>query len=476
MKKLKAYHTYAPTALFFLTIITYLSCHKAEPMHVALDTTSAAFFQVPKNTVPAVSTIIQSMNRLNDRSPFAQTMVHNAGKPQWAFAKIKSNSTTRGPADEQIINIPFVKEGQFKTTAILSVVITGADTSYDLFYPQNYLRYAMGDDTMNASQKTAKDFFSVFAGFDHDLFGTTDYCVNDGRIFGFGKEDKLEVTISYPGETNARQAAGSAPNMAAADYIQVCKTIKACVYANARSSTARVLGTCTSSVQCAYVWNEEGGTQPPSTTPSGGGGSGKPVAGGGGGTGGMTVAPCARSMNANGRELIASDPCGQPWDPSFIVAFVPCKSSFNFVVQGNWQSAVITDYKFSLYDQGTRKTFPIDIGMIEVGMPSKTYTNSIISTRTAQAIAAQAAALAEYEVTTVLNAQIIVNPNGSIDNQYYKTMFKDAYKLQIDLLLQADYYNGQNVYPSTIGYDSRSFSLKDLSQYKTLRFYGKDCF
>lgn len=169
-------------------------------------------------------------------------------------------------------------------------------------------------------------------------------------------------------------------------------------------------------------------------------------------------------------------PCDVPWETIIDGSeSIPCKSSFNFVKQGDWQSAVITDYRFTFYDRTNNKSYTINIGMIETGMPSVTYNGTIIHSSSAQAMAAQAATLAEAEVMHVVATQVIISPNSPIDNQYYKNMFKTIYLLHLNNFLRSDYYDGANVSPARVGYDNSAFSLKDQTKYKTLKFYGRDC-
>ena len=75
-----------------------------------------------------------------------------------------------------------------------------------------------------------------------------------------------------------------------------------------------------------------------------------------------------------------------------------------------------------------------------------------------------------------MGRRYFIDPNGAIDIQYYKLMFKTLYQQQIDLFLSADFYNGDDVSPSRVNYDSPAFALKDPTKYTTLKYYGKDCF
>lgn len=167
-------------------------------------------------------------------------------------------------------------------------------------------------------------------------------------------------------------------------------------------------------------------------------------------------------------------------DPAAPEATIPCPVSFNFVVQGNWQSAVIKDYYFEFVDRSvTGKKFMIKVGTIEVGMPRVTFDGSLIQSNVAQNMAAQAATMAENQTLAVLEAMIFLNPSITqqmIDNNpLFINEFKKDFMTEIDRFLQSDYNYKDSQHPSRVSTSQAQFSLKDPTKWMPLKFFGRDC-
>jgi hypothetical protein len=467
---------FGPVVSFTLLLFAgFISCRKTDQNPLAQTSiekpATENFFFVSPHTENIVHSIAKKIYRQNEHKSFAGDLVERAGYPKWDHSLIAVGPGNMRRATQQesvalqnqeriIVYIPFIKETEQKTTAILQVIVDGADTVFNMLYPQQYKKY--GFKKAKSTAWDAQTLFSVFADFDYDLFGTTRYIVKDGRIFGKKKEDLLIVARKPAEETKNDVAAKIAS-------ITICASWESCVYASESTGSG---GSCTTVESCSTYWFEDGAGAITDT--------GMPATGGdNGGNTDWTNDPCAGVVRRLVEEepsgnISGSESCDEVWI-NLESEVIPCPSSFNFVKQGNWQSAVITDYSFGLLDRNTKKVYTVNIGMIEVGMPSVTYHGTEISKRTAQNISTEAAFEAESKVTRVLNAQIIVSPGSPIDNQYYKNMFKEVYLEHLNKLLRRAFYNGENVSPARIGYDSRSFSLKDQSQYRTLKFFGRDC-
>lgn len=156
-----------------------------------------------------------------------------------------------------------------------------------------------------------------------------------------------------------------------------------------------------------------------------------------------------------------------------LVKDVPCPSSFGFVTRGNYQIAVITDYRFGLHTNG--RDYWINVGAIEIGMPYKTYHEDYV--RNAAGLAVQAASAAEGKVVAQMSAALATNPSlgvGAFDNFQYKNMFKNAYQSELNKLLRYQYYPGESIDPNGRIYTD-NFGLQDPTQYRTMKFLGKDC-
>ena len=338
MRKQHAAVRYQLTCFFLFCVVLYLACKKSEQTIPATTVpVTKNFFELPKNVDPVVSGIINALNRENEKFPFAEAMVKNAGYPQWEYAVKKSSTSFREEITNQVINVPLVKSGDKKTSAVLTVNISNNDTTYGLAYPQQYILYNL-DDSSGRQLLFARDFFNVFASFDHALFGTTQYFVNDGRIFGFERNDTLLVTVRYGENQGERQQPGAVagPNTAG---VTVCTTTTSCVYAGSpsplRANEFVVPGTtstgkCMITSSCISIitgGGDGGSTAPTSPTST----SGTTTAGGSTSTTNttttatpgstntsiptLTSAPCVRIADNNAR-LPVTDPCGsQPWMP-----------------------------------------------------------------------------------------------------------------------------------------------------------------
>jgi len=336
MRKQHTTVRYQLTCFFLFCVVLYLACKKSEQTIPATTVpVTKNFFELPKNIDPVVSGIINALNRENEKIPFAEAMVKNAGCPQWEYAIKKSSTSFREEITDQVINVPLVKSGDKKTSAVLTVNISNNDTTYGLAYPQQYILYNL-DDSSGRQLLFARDFFNVFASFDHALFGTTQYFVNDGRIFGFERNDTLLVTVRYGENQGERQQPGAVagPNTAG---VTVCTTTTSCVYAGSpsplRANEFVVPGTtstgkCTITSSCISIIT--GGGDGGSTAPTSPTSTSETTTGGGststtnttttatpGSTNTsiptLTSTPCVRIANNNAR-LPVTDPCGsQPW-------------------------------------------------------------------------------------------------------------------------------------------------------------------
>ncbi|WP_212005289.1 hypothetical protein [Chitinophaga sp. HK235] len=159
---------------------------------------------------------------------------------------------------------------------------------------------------------------------------------------------------------------------------------------------------------------------------------------------------------------------------------IPCPDSYNFVKQGNWQSAVITGYYSQFLNRaGNGQLYTLEIGDIETGMPAVTFNGTLIHSSAAQAISAQAATLAEHQVFAVVNAMVIADPSITPSmvrrNPRLLKMFNEIYQEEINKFLRADYDYSDGANPAKVSTTYGSFGLKDQSQYRTFKFRGKDC-
>jgi hypothetical protein len=160
------------------------------------------FFFVSPVSENLIHSIAQNIYRQNEEHAFTDDLIKRIGYPAWDHSMTVEGPGGTGttqhkqnslPANDQraIVYIPFVKESERQTKAVLMVVIDKGDTTFNLLYPHQYIQFGFQKNL--DTDWDAQTLFSLFAGFEHGLFGTTRYFVRDGRIFGRRKKDSLVV-------------------------------------------------------------------------------------------------------------------------------------------------------------------------------------------------------------------------------------------------------------------------------------------
>lgn len=273
MKKITLILSCATAAAFLVS-----SCEKrdAQATITSSVSTDQKFFTSHKPVTPEAMAVQQYLYRLNARRSVALNLVQKAGIPYWdkvlTFKDVKLNSGGRGTAEETatIVHIPFVPENGDMVTASLIVKMSDTDTSLRLISGSDYGNYGFEDT--NGNNWTARDVFNILTRLDNAVFDRRAYKVNDGRIFGKQKNDKLLVTVNPD--------AGSPSRTEQFVTINVCTSNTVCVIGGEPGTGS---GVCSTYVHCTayYIEIPDDG----SGGGSGGGTGGGPT-GGGGGTGG----------------------------------------------------------------------------------------------------------------------------------------------------------------------------------------------
>jgi hypothetical protein len=271
------------------------------------------FFFVSPITENLIHSIAQNIYRQNEEYGFIDDLTRRIGYPAWDYSMIvegpgstrmvqhKENSP---PIKDQraIVYIPFAKERERQTRAVLMVVVDKGDTTFNLLYPQQYEQY--GFTKKQDSDWDAQTLFSLFAGFDDALFGTQKYLIKDGRIFGRKKEESLIVTRK-PTDENKK---GVAAKIAS---ITICAYWESCVYASESTGSG---GSCTTVESCTTYWFEDGAGSTSATMFA-------PTVGGITGNSDWTNDPCSGSSVvrrvAESEPVEGSSSCGgEPWEPT----------------------------------------------------------------------------------------------------------------------------------------------------------------
>lgn len=367
-------------------------------------------------------------------------------------------------------------------STVLVVKTKGTDTTYKLLYKQQYVKY--GFAKTEKGKWNALNVFQLFTTFDNSIFGYTTFLVKDGRILGGKASDHFRVTMAVGSVQTGRISSQYNVGSLKMQPVTSCQTYTSCVIVEGATEGPN----CVTQEICNTYWYDDG---------SGGsyGGDGGTGRGSTSGDGWADENPCPTVVRIAARlapdpnspdNPPSGDPCDENagWVPDQELMNesepkdIPCPSSLNFVNQpvSSWQSAVIINYNFKEINRNGY-TYNLDFGMIEVGILRTASAGKAISAAEAQVIASNTAKSAERKTLFALNVEIKMTgykPN-EINYQYYKNLFKAQYMVEINNILSILYYNNNTVNVAKVSYDSASFSLKDTTQYRSLKFYGRDC-
>lgn len=273
---------------------------------------------VPPSASQQVRAIINAVQKQNGQFNFLASVINRAGYPIWDKAKLVSMGNSRingrdvtGAPGGEIVYVPFARDSAYQVGAVLKVQFSRTDTIYRMLYANRYA--AFGFDTATNAGWTARDVFSLFAGFDHQVFGHTKFQITDSRLFNTKEGAEVVATLKPrqrpPG--NGREAAM---------YMEECMDWEICILC----PLARTTDLCYNCFQmelCTRYYDSDGGSGGDSGggwtgSGDGTGGSGDGGTGGGGGSGwyggGGSGDPCSGVVQRSALRVI--DGC-DGWEP-----------------------------------------------------------------------------------------------------------------------------------------------------------------
>lgn len=436
-----------------LIVLLTIGCHKnKDDTNTPIDPSVSAYLNLPDGADQRLSLLLKQVKATEIKTPFLASILQQYGKPMWDKGIIGERGATT------LYAIPLKPDGKYLSGAI--VFELGDQLRFKVYENRDFLRYGTNSQRGAVNGRKVRNLMMAL-NFrlpppddpNNPQPPPPDDCVNsvreaamlaEARVANPGKElhllhKMIAVTTCYSWTTCTGDGHGNC--VGEITYHEECFT--------------------------DVYWLPDGGGG------SGGGGSGGGDTGGGGGgtpPGPNPPEPCP------GIEDPLPDPVTVAEEDKLQP---PCPASFNMVRQSSWQSAVVTGYRFGLYNRaGNKLDYYVEIGSMEVGLPYLTYDGTVVHHNAAQAMITQAATLAEGEALAVLNAYLIINPHvppSQVNYEPYKQIFKTALKLHLDNFLRSDYYGGQNVHPSRVSFDSASFGLKDPTQYRPFKYRGRDC-
>jgi hypothetical protein len=418
---------FGPVVSFTLLLFAgFISCRKTDQKPLAQTSiekpATENFFFVSPHTENIVHSIAKKIYRQNEHKSFAGDLVERAGYPKWdhSLVAVGPGNTRRATQQENaasqnperiIVYIPFTKEAEQKTTAILQVIVDGVDTVFNMLYPQQYIKY--GFKKAKSTAWDAQTLFSVFADFDYDLFGTTRYIVKDGRIFGKKKEDLLIVARKPAEETKNDVAAKIAS-------ITICASWESCVYASESTGSG---GSCTTVESCSTYWFEDGaGTITDTGIPASAGDSE--------GDSDWTNDPCAANTlsGARAEPTEPSDPIGsvnpcedEPWVEA---DGLKCTSFTYGQTAGNWQEAGLKNLKCNIvWIGGNKSGTSINVTLkapVIFGLPLERLNGERYSSGKAANLSTEAVTRAHYMVKELLKYEPVMPSNAAIEEAFRK--------------------------------------------------------
>lgn len=253
MRKMK----FLAPLLIVTTVMGYIACRKidrvAEKEEAKQETD---FFGTYKTTDESVLAVLSYMKRDEAKYHFVKEMVGRIGLPRWDRARVFVDGTGQiygRSADGDsatIVFIPFVRPEDGFVNSLLSFRMTQSDTAWRGISDWQYDN--LGYDTIppDTSRFCARDAFNLIATMDQAVFGTTEFEITNGQIFGRDETDTLWATFNSPG------GSGRAVGMQRSNFVSVsliCNTIEVCEPTTRGFRSASNGTNCYQAQQCTMI-------------------------------------------------------------------------------------------------------------------------------------------------------------------------------------------------------------------------------
>jgi hypothetical protein len=314
---------------------------------------STGFFTAHDTVAPVINAAQRFVQGEENRYHFINDLTRRIGWPYWNKSAVSIPPLQSGRAMQDIastsypiiVMVPFVREKDAQTNAILCIKMSATDTSFKFLYDWQYIQ--LGFENHTDSTLTAKSLFQLFSLFDNKIFGTTAFTITDGRLFNRGQTDTFSVSIS----------ARTAPSFRTSDGWYINETCVTYAYEQSnRNARAAIVPMSDTYTICSYTIEGGAGYQP---SEGGGISGGLSGSGGGGGAGSGSGGsgwgdPCTPTAAPNQPRLNeASVNCGTPgWQPSTYVLTVEDLRIFNEIDAED----AATDALFNKDCQGTNRS------------------------------------------------------------------------------------------------------------------------
>jgi len=286
-----------------------------------IEETPENFFKVPDNASPVLKRIAKELERQNKTKEFITAFIAKEGFPIWAKSRIerqrKNGNISDFDADgleDTTVYIPLVVSAENYVTGFLKATVDDS-VHIKIFRQGDYLNFPFKTPTVSPNVTTAEQYAIRFMSMDNDVFGSTEFKIEDKRMFNNSTDYSDTANFQrfiklVPDNKEDEFANGSTIN----NYqYEVCWSVETvflmpCFSGN---NTSSIEGQCYYSGYTSHcVTYESGGTgegSPPGTWPFGGGGI----------NGGSSNIPCTNDFGGTNSFIpIDCDPVeGNQWPP-----------------------------------------------------------------------------------------------------------------------------------------------------------------
>lgn len=258
---------------------------------------------LPADADPLTIAIRNKMLKEEAQAPFVKDFVKTAGFPLWnkviknKFGKPNVSARTPDGDIDDVLYVPFAKEGDSTTSAIVIALIKGEDTTLRTIYHYHYKSLPNEEDE-NDVDFTAEKAALLFMVFDRMIYGYSLFYITDPYLFADATPNQESRFVKLTGDMSISRTVYS-----------VCYEVKDpgdCTPSSSPTQNTECGPGGMARMSCFNVYLDDD-----PWWDAGGGGIGGPdnPPGGGGGGGPWNQNPC--------RAIEGSDPCNNPtgWVP-----------------------------------------------------------------------------------------------------------------------------------------------------------------
>lgn len=339
--RIQLHHALFSFLFICLTLLFVNSCKKADTLvsnksdnEIAKEKTPENFFNLPANAAPVLRRIANELEKQNKTKEFIKAFIAKEGFPIWDKAsiethkrKIKSNTATGFDGDgleDTTVYIPLVVNAQQYVHGFLKATVTDT-VELKIFRQNDYKDFPFQTSLSSSTVTTAENFSLRMMAMDRDVFGSTEFKLEDKRMFNnstdysdTGNIQRFIKFINVSGEGFVSDGTTINNVMYEVCVDAITYTRNNCL--NVSGTSNNMCGWTAVNSEVCVSWEEEGGGgggqqsggwpfPPPGEDPGGGGG------GPGGGGSNPPCGPGGGNNIVNGFVPIECEqgPGGNPW-------------------------------------------------------------------------------------------------------------------------------------------------------------------